>query len=378
MGESDGKLHELLARKAIWLLSIFIIVCLTVLWAVFSRLEVVVTAQGSIVPAAAVKTLQNLEGGILESLFVRPGDTVIIGQKVAQIDATQYESDMRSLKIQVLALSLRRERLMAELHGARFTPDLAKYAAVPELLIGERAEFESRARRISGAKDTINLAETELSIISRLASKNVEPKSEVIRASIELEEKRLILNQINEQLSAELNRVQGELQTKEEAILALSNKLERATVRSPTNGVVGELFVKTEGAVIAPGLPIMEIIPTEERLIVEARIPASDIAHLEPGMPAIIKLSAYDFSMYGSVPGVVKYLSPDISKDQSVGAPPSQNTFVLRVEATAPNRNIELRPGLEATIDVVTGERSIAEYMIAPLKRSMDNTFKGG
>ena len=145
------------------------------------------------------------------------------------------------------------------------------------------------------------------------------------------------------------------------------------------NGIVGELYAKTEGTVLAPGGPIMEIIPSEERLVVEGRIATSDVARLQVGMPAHIKITAYDFAVYGSLPGVVRYISPDVSKTTSSSPNSAVNAYIVRVEATTDKHpRIELRSGLDASIDIVTGERTIAQYLMAPFERTIDQAFKGG
>lgn len=379
MNSETENLEAFLRTKVRLLVISFALILGILIWAIFAKIEVVVTAQGSVVPTSAVKTLQNLEGGILKNLYVRPGDLVYVNQPVAQIESLQYESELRALQAQLLGLYLRRERIEAELNGHLFAPSREDYQEILELVEGELKEFQSRRKRIDGMRDAIALAETELAMISELANKSLEPRAEVIRASLALEERRSVLNQAHELLASELNKIQTELQTKEEVIEALTNKVDRATIKSPVNGIVGELFIKTEGSIVAPGAPIIEVIPTEERLIVEGRIASSDVAKIQAGMSAVIKLTAYDFSIYGSVPGLVSYISPDVSKDSAAGTGiPGQNSFVVRVEAIAPNKNIELRSGLDATIDIVTGQRTIAEYLLSPLKRSMDNVLKGG
>jgi adhesin transport system membrane fusion protein len=350
-----------------------------VAWAFNAAIDITVTATGTVVPSSSVKTLQNLEGGILQSLYVRPGDSVTQGQKVAQFNSVQYESELRALQNQLLAFQLRRDRLVAELESGDFSPDAKFYAGIPELLTGEAREFANRRSRLEGLRNSIGLAEAELSLISNLAARNLEPKAEVIRASLAVEERRSLLNQTMEQLASELNRTQTEIQTKEELIQSLLHKVERATIVSPVNGVVGELYAKTEGTVLAPGGSIMEIIPSEERLVVEGRIATSDVARLQVGMPAYIKITAYDFTVYGSLPGVVRYISPDVSKTNSSSPNSAVNAYIVRVEATTDEHpRIELRSGLDASIDIVTGERTIAQYLMAPFERTIDQAFKGG
>jgi len=379
MSNDKASVQSFLRARLQTLVLAFALMGALVAWAFNAAIDITVTATGTVVPSSSVKTLQNLEGGILQSLYVRPGDSVTQGQKVAQFNSVQYESELRALQNQLLAFQLRRDRLVAELESGDFSPDAKFYAGIPELLTGEAREFANRRSRLEGLRNSIGLAEAELSLISNLAARNLEPKAEVIRASLAVEERRSLLNQTMEQLASELNRTQTEIQTKEELIQSLLHKVERATIVSPVNGVVGELYAKTEGTVLAPGGSIMEIIPSEERLVVEGRIATSDVARLQVGMPAYIKITAYDFTVYGSLPGVVRYISPDVSKTNSSSPNSAVNAYIVRVEATTDEHpRIELRSGLDASIDIVTGERTIAQYLMAPFERTIDQAFKGG
>jgi len=379
MSNDKASVQSFLRARLQTLVLAFALMGALVAWAFNAAIDINVTATGTVVPSSSVKTLQNLEGGILQSLYVRPGDSVTQGQKVAQFNSVQYESELRALQNQLLAFQLRRDRLVAELESGDFSPDAKFYAGIPELLTGEAREFANRRSRLEGLRNSIGLAEAELSLISNLAARNLEPKAEVIRASLAVEERRSLLNQTMEQLASELNRTQTEIQTKEELIQSLLHKVERATIVSPVNGVVGELYAKTEGTVLAPGGSIMEIIPSEERLVVEGRIATSDVARLQVGMPAYIKITAYDFTVYGSLPGVVRYISPDVSKTNSSSPNSAVNAYIVRVEATTDEHpRIELRSGLDASIDIVTGERTIAQYLMAPFERTIDQAFKGG
>ena len=379
MSNDKASVQSFLRARLQTLVLAFALMGVLIAWAFNAAIDITVTATGTVVPSSSVKTLQNLEGGILQSLYVRPGDKVIQGQKVAQFNSAQYESELRALQNQLLAFQLRKDRLVAELENDAFNPDQQFYKGIPELLAGEAREFSNRRSRLEGLKNSIGLAEAELSLISNLAARNLEPKSEVIRASLAVEERRSLLNQTMEQLASELNRTQAEIQTKEELIQSLTHKVERATILSPVNGIVGELYAKTEGTVLAPGGPIMEIIPSEERLVVEGRIATSDVARLQVGMPAHIKITAYDFAVYGSLPGVVRYISPDVSKTTSSSPNSAVNAYIVRVEATTDKHpRIELRSGLDASIDIVTGERTIAQYLMAPFERTIDQAFKGG
>lgn len=379
MSHDKVSIQSFLRARFQTLVLAFVLVGALIAWAFNSAIDITVTATGTVVPSSSVKTLQNLEGGILKALYVRPGDSVTQGQKVAQFNSAQYESELRVLQNQLLAFQLRRDRLVAELESEAFRPNEQFYAGIPELLTGEAREFSNRRSRLEGLRNAISLAEIELSLVSNLAARNLEPKSEVIRASLAVEERRSLLNQTMEQLASELNRTQNEIQTKEELIRSLKHKVERATIVSPVNGIVGELYAKTEGTVLSPGGAIMEIIPSEERLVVEGRIATSDVARLQVGMPAHIKITAYDFTVYGSLPGVVRYISPDVSKTNSSSVNPAVNAYIVRVEATTDKHpRIELRSGLDATIDIVTGERTIAQYLMAPFERTIDQAFKGG
>lgn len=366
----------------IWLIALTVI--LFVAWASVAWVDEIVRGQGEIVSSSKPQIIQNLEGGILAELYVAEGDTVEPGDVLARLQGTQYQSQVDDLENQIAALEVRKLRLEAEAKGlSNFEPSLAEEKLVPEIIASERtlltARLEDFTSRKLGAKHVAEQANAELKLLENMLKKEIAPLIEVTRA-------RKIARDAENQLSdivtkTELERA-GEysdtlakLGTLRQQIKSAEDQLDRTILESPLKGIVNKLSVTTIGGVIRPGEEIMQIIPLDEEMFIDAKIKPEDIANVKPGQEATIKLSAYDYTIYGSLQGEVHVLSADTFKDERDPKATPYYKVTLRVDVahlTERQRNLQIKPGMQATVELRTGEKTILKYLLKPLYKSRE------
>lgn len=353
-------------------------------WAHVSEVEEVASGEARIIPSSREQVLQSLEGGILQELLVREADSVRKGQVVARIDPTRAEAAYKESSNRRVALRAQVARLRAESLGValKFPPDVLADA---ELTATERANYESRLNSLreatAGFQRSKALIAQELGIAVPMAEKGLLSQSEVIKlrrqaneADLQIVERR---NRYQTDAAAELTKVETELASLSETVTSRKDLLERTELRSPVNGIVNNVNFNTIGGVIAPGAPIMEITAMEDTLLVEAKIKPADVAFLLPGQPATVKLSAYDYSVYGGLKGRVVHISPGALTDEKVRTVnPSEAVYyrvVVRTEGNtltkADSAQLRIIPGMTATVDVLTGRKTVLDYLLRPLLR---------
>lgn len=287
--------------------------CATLLaWAHYAVLDEVTIGLGKVVPSSPVQVIQNLEGGILAELYVQEGDSVIAGQELLRIDDTRFVSNYREGQASISALQKSLHSVMQELEMNR--PLLEKGA----------------------------VAEVELLRLRRQASE-----------------------------------LQGQIDERRASSIAAQDRVIRSIVRAPINGIVKRVMVTTTGGIIQPGEKIMEIVPTDERLLVEVKIRPSDIAFVRPGQMAMVKISAYDYSIYGGIKGTVEQISADaIDEDRK---DESYYKVLVRTERNflgESAKQLPIIPGMTATAEVMTGRKSILDYLIKPLLKVQQNALR--
>ncbi|WGV15118.1 HlyD family efflux transporter periplasmic adaptor subunit [Fuscovulum ytuae] len=354
------------------------------LWAAFAWVEEIVRAPGQIVPSSRPQIIQNLEGGILASLQVAEGDTVEAGQTLAQLHGTQYQAAVDDLTDQIAALDIRRLRLQAELDGQEtFTapPDLA--ARVPAILASEQALLTARlsdlSSRLSGARAVLKQAEKEEDMIRRMADQGLAPEIERTRAEKARADAQARLDDIETQ--ARLERAdayattQGELASLRQRLKLSQDQLARTTLTAPMRGVVNRIAVTTIGGVVRPGEEILQIIPLDTGLFIEARVRPADIAALREGQRATVKLSAYDYTIWGTLPATVTFVSADTFRDERTRDAEPHYRVTLRVdlsELTERQQSLAIRPGMQAEVEFQTGGKTILRYLTRPLWRGSE------
>jgi adhesin transport system membrane fusion protein len=353
-------------------------------WASVAALDEIVRAEGEVVSSSRPQIIQNLEGGILAELMVAEGDMVAPGDVLARLHGTQFRAQVADLQDQIDALEVRRLRLEAEMAGAydfEVSEDLA--ARVPEIVASERALLEARqsdfAGRTEGARAVLDQARTEKELLERLHEENIVALIEVTRARKAFSDAEARLSEIVTQ--AELERASTysdtlkELTSLRQTLRMSRDQLDRTVLESPMRGVVNKVAVTTIGGVVRPGEEIMQIIPVGEALFVEARVKPADIAHVRPGQSANIKLSAYDYTIFGALQGEVRFVSADTFEDErrpDAGPHYRVTVAVDRDGLTERQKGIEIRPGMQAQVELETGSKTVLQYLTRPLYKTRE------
>ena len=368
----------------IWACAATVLVFL--LWAALAWVDEIVRADGEFISSSRPQIIQNLEGGILSELLVQEGDVVARGDVLARLHGMQFKSSVEDLRDQITAHEIRRLRLEAELAGQfdfNVPDELA--ARSPEIVASERTLLNARqtdfAKRSEGARRVLTQATEELTLLENLLEKKVVALIEVTRARKEQADAERRYDEIVTQ--TELERAQEysdtlkELATLRQNLSASQDQLDRTLLTSPMRGVVNNLNVTTIGGVVRPGEQIMEIIPLDEELFVEARVAPENIANLRRGQEATIKLTAYDYTIFGTLKGKVDFISADTFKDENARDPDGDPHYkvTLRVDTSAltPRQsNIEIRPGMQAQVELHTGQKTVLQYLLKPLYKSRE------
>ena len=368
----------------IWLCAASLLIF--IFWAAFAWLDEIVRAQGAFISSSRPQIIQNLEGGILAELLVQEGDVVQRGDVLARLHGTQFKSSVADLRDQITALEIRRLRLEAELEGQfDFGVPEEMVMRTPDIVASERALLAARqadfVKRSEGAQAILKQASEELGLMENMLTRKIVALIEVTRARKEHADAQARFDQIVTQ--TELDRAQEfsdtlkELATLKQNLKSSQDQLNRTTLVSPMRGVINNLSVTTIGGVVRPGEEIMSITPLDEELYVEARVPPENIAGLRQGLEATIKLTAYDYTTYGTLKGVVDFISADTFKDERARDPAGDPHYKVTVrvdvtDLTAQQTGIEIRPGMQAEIELHTGEKTVLQYLLKPLYKSRE------
>lgn len=366
----------------IWVIGATILIFL--IWAAFAWVAEIVRAQGEVVSSSRPQIIQNLEGGILAELNVAEGDTVEPGQLLARLYGTQYQATVDDLSDQIATLEVRRLRLEAEIAGAsEFAVSDDLQLRVPGVIASERglllARLQEQNARIAGAEAVLKQAAKERELLEKMYKQEVAPLIEVTRARKAASDAEAQLAEAKSR--AELDRAnsyadtQGELASLRQRLKLSQDQLSRTKLTAPMRGVVNKLSVTTIGGVVRPGEEIMQIIPLDEELFIEARVKPQDIAQVRLGQEATVKLSAYDYTIYGSLRGDVTFVSADTFKDERSRNPDGDPHYkvtlrVDRTHLTERQKALEIRPGMQATVELQTGGKTILTYLTKPLYKA--------
>lgn len=417
-----------LAHWILWSTLAFLGVAL--IWASGAQLDEVAQGQGQVIPSSKIQVVQNLEGGIIAELLVEPGQIVHKGQPLLRIDDTRFASSYLEGAAKDDALRVRIARLEAEAALGEFIPPADLQQDKAELVRQERAVFDSRHRDLQASVAVLDqqaeqrsreLAETqahaaqlehsyalvqqELAITRQAADQSVFPKVQLIRLERqandlkgELEVAKLSVPRLQaaraevrrkaEQIAAEfraaasreLSEARAEQSIVSATKVALEDRLARTTVRAPLTGTIKQVKVNTVGGVVQPGMDLVEIVPLEDSLLVEARVRPADIAFLRPGLEAMVKLTAYDFSIYGGLEGIVEHISADAIIDERPGVRP-ESYYLVRVRTSrggrgAGDKHLKIIPGMQATVDIRTGHKTVLQYLLKPILRAKQTALR--
>lgn len=368
------------ASLFIWIICLGLITLL--LWAWFFKLEEVSTGTGKVVPSSKEQTIQSLEGGILTKLNVREGEIVKQGQILAQLDPTRLESNVGESASLLMSSRATSARLRAEVNGTplSFPQEVLKDT---KLVKEETALYNSRRANLdesmAGLRQALSLIEQELSMTEPLVAKGAASEVEVLRLKREANNLRNQMNDIRNQYYVksreELSKANTDVETQQQVVRGKSDTLSRTVFKAPMRGIVKEIDVMTIGGVIPQNGKLMTIVPLDEQLLIEARISPRDIAFIHPGQEALVKVTAYDYSIYGGLKGKVTTISPDTIRDEV-----KQDQFYYRVYirtntdklTNKAGKQFSITPGMVATVDIKTGQKSVLDYLIKPFNKAQE------
>jgi len=354
------------------------------LWADSAVIDEVTVGQGRVVPSSREQIVQSLEGGIVSELLVREGDVVEKDQILLRIDETRFGAPLRETRSRVFALRAANARLQAEAEGTalRFPADIR-----PEIAKIETSLYNSRRQQLeeslAAMKRSAQLAEEELDRTAPLAQKGVVSEVEVLRLRRQVNELKANLqersNRFRADARAELAKNEAEIAALSEVSTARADQVRRTVVRSPMRGTVKNVRVTTVGGVIQPGVDIMEIVPLEDKLLIEARIRPSDVAFLRPGLPATVKITAYDYSIYGGLEGKLEQIGADTIRDEKRPDESYYRVFVRTARSHLTGRDgapLPIIPGMTASVEILTGNKTVLDYVLKPLLKARDSALR--
>ncbi len=407
-----------LAHAMLWLTFVFLVTA--IIWANLASVDEVARAEGRVIPSSQIQIVQNLEGGILAEVAIKEGDLVERGEILMRLDDTRFASSFNEGKLTSQALIARVARLEAEIANEPFIPPADFPLEHMDLIHGETSLLNARKIELKSGIDILyqqlnqhkqtlaelraeqgklernaELAKEELTLTEPLVETGAVSQVELLRLRVAVNESvgRLEVNglaipkahaviaeaeeRITEQrkkfaleAQAELNEVQTQLSRLSISNLALEDRVKRTEVRSPVDGTIKQILANTTGAVIQPGMDLIEIVPSNDTLLIEAKIRPADIAFIHPGQPATVKLTAYDFSIYGGLDSVLELISADTITDEG-----GEHFFQIRVRTNknylgSDETQLPIIPGMIATVDIMTGEKTVMDYILKPLKRA--------
>ncbi|MGM0517797.1 MAG: HlyD family type I secretion periplasmic adaptor subunit [Pseudomonadota bacterium] len=354
------------------------VLVLFIAWASWAEIDKVTRGDGRVVPLTRMQTIQSLEGGILAELLVARGERVEKGQPLLRLDDTRFRSAYLETSSQIDVLKASIARLEAEVLGKDEVEFPDSLDPESELVRSERRLFHARRERLVEAERSINeemrLARRQLDLVEPLVKRRSvsEMESLELGQSIASLAGRLaeLRNTYVQDAYAELSAKQAELNTLEQTLMQRRDQLKRTEIHSPVRGRVNDILVNTVGGVIQSGEPIMEITPIEDQLLIEARVRPQDVAFVAPGMPASVKITAYDYTIYGDLKGEVEQISENTIEEETAQGKESFYEVLIRTEQAHLKRDGEvlpIRPGMVAQVDILTGKRTLLSYLLKPI-----------
>ncbi|HAJ89424.1 MAG TPA: HlyD family type I secretion periplasmic adaptor subunit [Rhodospirillaceae bacterium] len=417
---------ELPLHRHFILVGLFLFFVVFVLWASFATLDETARGEGQIIPVGEVQVIQNLEGGIVDAFMFQEGDQVKKDEIIMRLRDVGAQSDLGTNEAKYMGLLAAIIRLQAQVDGKdtvnfpdeimkkspqSITEELNAFRANKEKLQGQVSVLEQqlsqRKQEVSelttksgDLAGVIRLSQEEKRMTEPLVAKGSAPKIELIQLERGIKEKQTELNgvlaaipraksaiaeaqaRISEMKKSsiadaqtELTAKTAEINTVKQSLSALTDKKDRTEIRSPVNGTIKDFKINTVGGVVRPGDPIAEIVPIDDNLLVEAKIRPSDIARLRPGLPAMVKITAYDFTIYGGLKGEVSDISADTIKNE-------KGEFFYRVKVRTKENSLHRKgetlpiiPGMVATVDIQTGKKTVMEYLMKPFFKTVENSM---
>ena len=421
--EADLAIMEQTPVKAKQLLyAIAFVLIALILWASFAKVDEVTRGEGRVIPSKQVQVIQSLDGGIVSEILVQEGQTVSVGSPLIRIDETRAVSSLRENQAQYLAFLAKQSRLKSLAENTPFSPPPEVRSEAPEIYDQEYALYlsskEELASAIDIARNQMVQREKELLEVQykkEIAEKNYESANkelaankpllasgavseidilklerEATRAKGDIDQSRAQIGRIQSAIGearrkiseveqnfkskvrTELNDVTARLNSLSEVSVSLQDKVNQTTLKSPVNGKVSRLFFNTVGGVIQPGKEVLEVVPTDDALILETKIQIKDIAFIRVLQPAVVKLTAYDYTIYGALDAVVENVAPDSIVDDKGNA-----YYLVRVRTlkSSLGKDLPIIPGMVAQVDIMTGKKTILSYLLKPVLKAKSYAF---
>ena len=412
--------RPLKAKKLLY--CILAILIAAIVWAYFAKVDEVTRGDGRVIPSRQMQVIQSLDGGIVSEILIKEGDLVKIGTPLIKIDETRAVSSLRENKGQHLALLAKQSRLKALAEGGAFNPPAEVQKEAPLAYEQEYALYNASREEMSSvvniardqkeqrekelievqfkketAERTYESANKELAANRPLLASGAVSEIDILKLEREASRARGEIDQARAQISRtqsaiseagrkiieseqtfrskvrnELNDTSAKIASLTETSVALSDKVKQSTLKSPVNGKVSRLFFNTVGGVIVPGKEIMEVVPTDDALVIETKVQIKDIAFLRPNQPAIVKLTAYDYTIYGTLDAVVEEISPNSTVDDKGNA-----YYIVRVRTLKNSLGADLPiiAGMQAQVDILTGKKTILSYLLKPVLKAKSYAF---
>ena len=371
------------------------------LWMFLFNIDIISNAEGQVIPAGEVKTIQHLEGGIIDQILIQESDVVKKDDPLVVLAATASEVDVDEAQVQIDAKIIESIRLEAEINDfgvpifsdelVNNRPDLVNKSL--ELFISRKEKLEGAIKEVTAAvmqhqtAIDILLKQTQMSeqllqegIITEFSHLNLLKELNAAKGALEvaMEEKDNLTKKFIEEARNDRQIAQREISELNETMKALKDNLDRTVITAPVDGVIKNLFFVTIGGVIRPGEAILDIVPTKDNLIVEARLQESDIGFVKPGQSAVVKLSSADAVNFGQIEGIVERISPDTEQDENDNRIVFYNIFVELDQNyfESKEKTYYLVPGVKVTASIQIGERTLANYLLSPFIGSLGQSFQ--
>ncbi len=353
-------------------------VLLAIAWAAWAQLDQVTRGEGRVVPFSRIQKIQSLEGGILDRLLVKEGELVEVGQPLVRLEETHFRTNYQESANQSQVLRAAIARLDAEVLGKNeitFPDDIPKDSPLArsehELFQSRRATMQQNA---SAIQQQIGISRHQLQIVRPLVARQAVSQMEELKLTQEIASLSGKLSELRntyfQEAYTERSQRKADLSAVEPIVQQRQDQLRRTEILSPVRGRVNTVLINTRGGVIPPGEAIMEVIPVEERLLVEAKVKPRDVAFLIPGMEAKVKITAYDYTIYGELRGTVEQISADTIEEDTPRGKESFYQVLIRTDGSQLKRGNEVLPiipGMVADVDILTGKRSVMNYLLRPL-----------
>ncbi|UQY37236.1 HlyD family type I secretion periplasmic adaptor subunit [Pseudomonas fulva] len=405
-------------RLTLWGIIAFVVFCL--LWANFAEVDEVTRGDGKAIPSSRVQKIQNLEGGIVSELFVHEGQVVEAGTPLLRLDDTRFASNVGETEADRLSLAMRVERLSAEVEGRELAIPEDIAAKAPGLAQSERALFLSRQQQLQDEiaglqeqltqrrqevreyaskqgqfRNSLELLRQEIRMseplvaegavspveVLRLKRAEVEARGQLEATGLAIPRAEAAIKEVERKIDetrgrfrsealTQLNEVRTDLSKIESTGKALEDRVNRTLVTSPVRGIVKQLLVNTIGGVIQPGSDMVEIVPIDDTILVEARIRPQDIAFLHPGQEAVVKFTAYDYTIYGGLKAKLEQIGADTVTDEE-----GNSFYLIKLRTEKSHLGTEehpllIIPGMVTSVDIITGKKSVLSYLLKPIIRA--------